>query len=177
MEEFKPWIHEKVISILEEKITKNTKILEFGSGYSTIFFDIRSDYVISIEHNKLWYEKILNLLQFNKNTYILKEINYISKQPINNKLYNSDTLEELIGYNIDYESLDIIIVDGIDRVNCVNDSYLKLKKGGLLILDDSNRIDNPDTDGSYKPIENLLINYEHLKFRSTNRNTDIWIKQ
>ena len=46
----------------------------------------------------------------------------------------------------------------------------------MLILDDTNRITNPASDGSYKPIVNLLNNWEYKKFRSNNRNTDYWIK-
>lgn len=109
----------------------------------------------------------------NKNTkYILRQEEYISKPPINKKFYGCNNIEELLGVNIQDEYYDIIFVDGINRVNCVLGCYNKLKKGGLLILDDSNRIDKPASDGSYKPIQELMSNCKHIKNRSNNRNTD-----
>ena len=68
------------------------------------------------------------------------------------------------------------MIDGIHRVNCAFGSYKKLKKGGILILDDTNRIDKPTSDGSYKPIQDLLKDWKCIKNRSKDRNTDYWIK-
>ena len=41
-----------------------------------------------------------------------------------------------------------------------------------------NRIDKPCSDGSYKPIQDYCLKrkYTHYKFRSKERNTDIWLK-
>jgi len=175
MTDYKPWIHKNVINLLEKIIKKDTIFLEFGSGYSTIFFQNLTDNLISIEHNKEWFDKI-KLYINDKTNYILKDINYISKPSRDKKFYNCNTIEELLDKNIENEYFDIILIDGIHRVNCVYGSYKKLKKGGILILDDSNRIDRPNTDGSYKPIQNLLKNWKHIKNRSKDRNTDYWIK-
>lgn len=173
--EYKPWIHQEVIKLLDQVIKKDTRILEFGSGYSTVYFSNLSDNVISIEHNKNWYEKIKVLLD-KKVIYILKEINYISKPPENKLFYKSENLESLLNINQPLE-FDIILIDGIDRVNCAYGSYQYLKNGGMLILDDSNRIENPASDGSYQPICEILKNWDHYSFRSNDRNTDIWIKK
>ena len=170
----KPWIHTNVIDILDKIINKNTYILEFGSGNSTIYFSNLTNNLTSIEHNKCWYNKIKPII--NNVKYILKEIEYISVPPIDKKFYNCNSLEELIGHNIPDEYYDIIIIDGINRVNCAVGSINKLKKGGILILDDSNRIENANTDGSYKPIKNLVDGWQEYKYRSNDRNTDYWIK-
>ena len=53
-----PWIHHDVIKFLQEKINTNTKILEFGSGNSTIFFSKLTKNIFSIEHNQEWFNKI-----------------------------------------------------------------------------------------------------------------------
>ena len=178
----KPWIHDTVIELLEKNIKKNTKLLEFGSGYSTVWFQNYTDNLISIEHNKLWYDKINPLIN-NKTRYILKEINYISKPTIDKTFYKTNNISELLNFDVPENYFDIILVDGIHRVNCVEGSYKHLKKGGILILDDSNRIDEPASDGSYKPIEDLLKDWKHIKCRTNyqvpgyrGRNTDYWIK-
>lgn len=112
----------------------------------------------------------------NKVKYILSKVDYISQPSKDETFYNCNTIEELFNTNIPDEYFDIIIVDGIHRVNCAYASLNKLKKGGILILDDSNRIENPASDGSYMPIKILMDGCEEYKFRSSNRNTDYWIK-
>lgn len=170
-----PWIHDDVIKFLEKKINKNTTMLEFGSGDSTIYFSNLTNNLISIEHNKDWYNKIKPHLKSNVK-YILSYVNYVSRPSTDMKFYNHDTIEELLGENIPDEHFDIIFIDGINRVNCVYGSINKLKKGGVLILDDSNRIENPVSDGSYAPIKKLVEGWKEYRFRSNNRNTDFWIK-
>jgi len=170
-----PWIHPKVVTILEKIIGVNTKILEFGSGNSTVFFSKLTDNVYSVEHDDKWYNKIKP--QLNNNVkYILSKVDYISKPRKDKTFYNCNTIEELFNTNIPDDYFDIIIVDGIHRVNCAYASLHKLKKGGILILDDSNRIKNPASDGSYMPIKILMNGCKEYKFRSSKRNTDFWIK-
>ncbi len=177
----KPWMHKGVVTMLEQKINVNTKILEFGSGNSTVFFSNLTENLYSVEHNDEWYNKIKPQLN-NKVKYILSKVDYKSLPSKDDTFYNCNTIEELLNTNIPDEYFDIIIVDGIHRVNCARSSINKLKKGGILILDDSNRIENPASDGSYMPIKKLMDGCEEFKFRSStqndcgNRNTDYWIK-
>jgi len=172
-----PWIHRDVTNFLQEKIDKNTKILEFGSGNSTIYFSKLTNNLISIEHNKDWYNKIKPQLNSSVK-YILSYVDYVPHLPTDKKFYNCDTIEELLEADIPDEYFDIIIIDGIDRVNCAYGSVNKLKKGGVLILDDSNRIQHSLEigDGSYMPIKLLTKEWEEHKFRSNDRCTDYWIK-
>lgn len=175
----KPWIHDGAILMIEEYCKKNNnlRILEFGSGYSTSYFETIFDYVFSIEHNKEWYEKIKPLLKENTN-YKLIDINYVPSVPSDKKFYNVDKIQEIFN-EIDGEFFDVILVDGIHRVNCFFGSIDFLKTNGIVVLDDSNRIDNPEGDGSYKSIEDYCKqkNYKQIKFRGPNRHTDIWIKK
>jgi hypothetical protein len=176
---YKPWIHSDAIDkILEFKNSKSdkVKILEFGSGYSTLFFEELEFDVYSIEHDKIWFNKIFNLLK-NKKNYILIDIEYKSCISFDNSFYGKSSLNEI--FKIDFNYFDIILIDGINRVNSFFASIDYLKYGGLIILDDSNRIDNPASDGSYKPIYDFCIDrkYKHYKFRSSDRNTDIWEKK
>ncbi len=171
----KPWIHPDVVTMLYKKININTKILEFGSGNSTVYFSKLTDNLYSVEHNIRWYNEIKPQLN-NKVKYILSKVDYVPQPSKDEIFYNCKTIEELFTAPIPDEYFDIIIIDGIHRVNCAYASLNKLKKGGILILDDSNRIEHPDGDGSYMPIKKLMDGCEEYKFRSSNRNTDYWIK-
>jgi len=174
---YKPWIHPDVIDKIIDfkKNLEEVKILEFGSGYSTLFFEEIGFDVYSIEHDKIWFDKIFKLLK-NKKNYILIDIDYVSHISSDDKFYGKKDLKEI--FNIDFNYFDIILIDGIYRVNSFFASIDYLKYGGLIILDDSNRIDNPASDGSYKPIFDFCMekDYPHHKFRYNDRNTDIWEK-
>ena len=73
----KPWIHPDVVTMLEEKINVNTKILEFESWNSTVFFSKLTDNLYSVEHSDKWYNKIKSKLN-NKVKYILSKVDYIT---------------------------------------------------------------------------------------------------
>ena len=60
-----PWLTEEAIIFLEEFIEENpsAKILEFGSGASTIWFAKKNVELFSVEHNPDWYNLISNILK------------------------------------------------------------------------------------------------------------------
>ena len=71
-----PWLTQGAINFLEVFLEQHpsAKILEFGSGASTIWFAKKNVRLYSVEHDIEWYEKINNLLK-NNNHYT--SINYI----------------------------------------------------------------------------------------------------
>lgn len=130
-----PWMNYNMVSFLEQRLTKNLSLFEYGSGNSTLFFAKRVKDVISVENNKKWYE-------------------YCSdKKPENVKLIfcESDENGEYAKTIINQErKFDVVIVDGEDRVNCMIIARDFLTPSGVIILD--------DTQGSTNNagIENLL---------------------
>ena len=54
-----PWFTYSAIDFIKERLDKNIDILEFGSGNSTLFFAERVHKIVSIEHNEIYYNKIL----------------------------------------------------------------------------------------------------------------------
>ena len=119
-----PWFSYPFIDFLTPRLTKNLVLFEFGSGNSTLFFAERVKNVISVEHNKEWYQ-IVN-----------------STKPSNVKLVQteSDSVNDYLEYfNNLKEKVDIIIVDGLHRNECLINSINKLSENGVIILDDSER--------------------------------------
>ncbi len=51
-----PWFSYPFIDFLTPRLSKEITVFEFGSGNSTLFFAERVKKVISIEHNKDWYQ-------------------------------------------------------------------------------------------------------------------------
>lgn len=119
-----PWFSYPFIDFLTPRLTKDLVLFEFGSGNSTLFFAKRVKEVISVEHNKEWYQ-IVN-----------------STKPSNVKLIQteSDSVTDYVGYFSNLkEKVDIIIVDGLHRNECLINSINKLSENGVIILDDSER--------------------------------------
>ncbi|NQU30183.1 MAG: hypothetical protein HQ525_05910 [Anaerolineae bacterium] len=117
-----PWMNYNVISFLEERLTKNLKLLEFGSGYSTLFFTNHIDDVTSIEGNQQWYETTRDMVG--------KRAKLIYMAP-------DDNLNEILS-NLN-EGYDIIVIDGRDRVKCAIGVCDILSDQGVIIFDDSMR--------------------------------------
>jgi len=119
-----PWLSYPMIHFLEHYLNENMTIFEFGSGNSTLFFAERVKRVVSLEHDKKWYERALSLMPKNVEM-IFQELEY-----------GGDYCKTLKKLN---KTFDIIFVDGRDRVNCIKESALSLNAGGIIILDDSDR--------------------------------------
>ena len=123
-----PWITEGAISFLEAFLEEHpsAKILEFGSGASTIWFAKKNVTLYSVEHNIEWHEKINNLLENNNSgsfvNYFLRSLPYYD---ISNEFPD--------------EFFDLILVDGRNRKGCICFSLSKLKKGGIMMLDNAER--------------------------------------
>lgn len=121
-----PWFTYPAIEILSHRLNQKISVFEFGSGNSTLFFAGRVRQVVSVEHNKDWYDKI------SKQAPVNSRIVYVKADQSNEY---TDTLKR------SNQKFDIIIVDGIYRNECLIESISYLTDGGVIILDDSERLE------------------------------------
>jgi hypothetical protein len=119
-----PWVTYSFIDFVKERINSSQTIFEFGSGNSTLFYAKRAGKVVSVEHDKNWFDMI-----------------YAGK-PSNSELIFCELEDDgkycRMAGSFD-EKFQIIIVDGRDRSNCCKQSLSALAADGVLILDDSER--------------------------------------
>lgn len=115
-----PWYTYPAIEYLDQFDLSKSIIFEYGSGNSSKFWSTRSQSVISIESNLSWYEKGNRELSANQ-TLLLR----IEKDEYVNAINENEN------------QFDVIIIDGIYRYNCTINAIMKLKEGGLIILDNS----------------------------------------
>ena len=142
-----PWMNYRVINYLvSQGLVQNKKIFEFGSGSSTHFWlKIGASEVISVEHDEKFYQQNSPSLS-SKCQYLLIPPQ-ISEKP---ELYSEYDSFEYKGYNFrnyvnkidDFEDeyFDLIVIDGRARSACLSKSIKKLKKGGVIIFDNANRL-------------------------------------
>lgn len=152
-----PWFTYPAVEFLTERLNNTMKVFEFGSGNSTLFFAERANQIISVEHNKDWYNKI-------------------SKQsPANSKIiyakadHSNEYLDVLKMSN---QKFNIIIVDGIYRNECLIESISYLSENGVIILDDSERLEysegiNRILDNQFKRIDFWGISPGYLYRKAT----------
>jgi hypothetical protein len=121
-----PWFTYPAVDFLSERLNNSLRVFEFGSGNSTLFFAERVNHIISIEHNKDWFDKISKRAHTNSNI--------IFAQANNSGQY----LDALKAVDHNY---DIIVVDGIYRNECCIEAMNFLTDSGVILLDDSERED------------------------------------
>jgi hypothetical protein len=138
-----PWMHYIEIEMMKT-ILKNVqpqKCLEWGSGYSTIFFPNfvkKNCEWISLEHNKNWVEKIKNL---NKNPSV-KIFHMPPNNPDWKKEYADGTysaFKSYIEFPVKYGQFDFIFIDGRARKDCLIKAAKLIKDEGAVVLHDARR--------------------------------------
>lgn len=130
MQRSEPWLVETAISFIDVYLQSIDKpvVFEYGCGSSTIWFGMKSDKIYSVEHDIKWYNEV-------------KENTLVKVRELYNRLhltFHERPYDKVIDEHND-ESFDLILIDGRDRVKCINRSICKLKRGGLLVFDNSER--------------------------------------
>lgn len=132
-----PWYTYPAIEYLSQFDYRDKKIFEYGCGYSSLFWAQRAKQVVSIEDNPSWFEKWQK--QFN-------EPNLQIRWRDEGEIYENAVFE-------DGNKYDVIVIDGKRRAQCAEAAIKALNGGGMIILDDSDRI---NTSNEYvKAVANL----------------------
>lgn len=119
-----PWYTYPAIEYLAQFDYSQKKIFEFGCGYSSLFWANRAAQVVSIEDNPKWFEKW---------RHEFKAQNLDIRWRDEGEIYEKAIFEDDSLY-------DVIVVDGKRREKCCETAVQKLSAGGMIILDDSDRI-------------------------------------
>ena len=119
-----PWFTYSAIDFLESRLNDKLKVLELGSGNSTLFFAKKVGKVISIEHNEDWFKKILKKAPGNV------ELIYTGSEDV------EKYLKPLL---LKDENFDVIIVDAIFRNESLRYCLQYTGEGGVIVFDDTDR--------------------------------------
>ena len=94
----------------------DSKVFEYGTGYSTIWWQNKNVNYHAVEDNKQWYDMI-------------KDKTNIKHEPEYNKYSQSI-------YNYDFK-FDVIVIDGTARFDCIKPALEKIKDDGIIIFDNT----------------------------------------
>jgi hypothetical protein len=127
-----PWMHKDEIKIVEKYLSKNTVMLEWGCGGSTIYFSEKVKHLFSIEHNKEWFDSI-NAIKPANVTLVYSAANNLV--PITESTYNdySDYIEIASSFN---KKFDVVLIDGRARVECAIKALDLIHRNSVVIVHD-----------------------------------------
>lgn len=134
-----PWLSYRAIRTLDQLIQPQWRILEFGSGMSTLWLARRCSFLHSIESDPDWHQIIAQRL--------VRE----HRDHVHYELRQQASYADLQQYPDGF--FDFVLVDGIVRSECVRQALAKIRGGGWIYLD------NCDTDpqgGDMRIAEQLL---------------------
>jgi hypothetical protein len=133
-----PWWPRKAIGLVQAGLHPGARVFEFGSGRSTLWFAAQGGEVLSVEHDRAWYELVSGMLPPGP-TLLLREASAegtIGSEAAPGQFF--DAYVAAIDEHPD-ESFDLVVVDGRARVACGMAAIPKVRPGGRLLLDDSQR--------------------------------------
>lgn len=133
-----PWYTYPAIEYLLQFDYSEKSVFEFGCGYSSAFWASRAKKVISIEDKTDWFERWQKEFSEAKNLFI--------RWRDEGEGYNNAIFE-------DGEKYDVIVIDGKRRAECAECAIKTLHDGGIIILDDSDRV---NTSKEYVDAINIL---------------------
>ena len=174
-----PWLSPTSILFFKKYLKSEMVGAEFGSGSSTLFFAPRISKLYSVEHNKEWYDSICNKLkESGLNNVDYRFVLQNEKDDFKNASFHLEdsgdyeVRRDYVNYfralnDIEDATLDFAIVDGRARTECCMEILPKIKKGGILILDNSER-------DRYNPVFNKMKNESIYKTTNGLTNTTFW---
>ncbi len=150
-----PWMNFGAIDFLKECVRADMQIFEYGSGSSTLFWANHAKEVISIEHDTEWAKKVQKQLD-NKG---LSNVRLFLIEPKKNEVVGKKDIADPYQYSTDDEMwgafsfkeyvlrineypdnyFDFVVVDGRARPSCIAASTNKIKLGGYMVVDNSER--------------------------------------
>lgn len=149
-----PWMSYRAVEWLESWLKPSMTVFEYGSGASTIFFAKRVMKIISVEHDRTWHDRIstalLNQGILNVELILCEPEKESSLKMLSSNRQNyTSRLEEYHGMRFEKyarsieeysdKSFDLVIIDGRARRDCIPLAVPKIRRGGHLLLDDSER--------------------------------------
>lgn len=120
-----PWLSYPAIEYLSGLNLREKTVFEYGSGCSTLYWSERCSRVVSVEHDKVWCEK----LQESALASSIQNCRVLLREG------ESEYLRAIHEENCPY---DVVIVDGgFNRKRMAEHALQRLAPGGIIVLDNS----------------------------------------
>jgi protein-L-isoaspartate O-methyltransferase len=137
------WTFESADAVAHHLAKKpGARVLEWGSGASTVWLSKRAAEVIAIEHDTGWADQVRPLVGDNVEILTVPPVAATSRDAIRSSKPGHDGLD-FTAYVHAIDQLpglfDLIVIDGRAREDCLPTALARLAEGGLLVFDNVDR--------------------------------------
>ena len=157
----KVYMRDDEIKLFQKYLKKSKKLLEYGSGGSTLYASDYVDQIISVETDNSWIQKIK---AYNKTNikFIHVDINCIWWKYVSwadPQLKPDENMKNLwknySNIQIDDDDIDLVLIDGRFRVATLLNLYDKIKSDTNILIHDYSRIGYHILEMFYEKIERV----------------------
>jgi predicted O-methyltransferase YrrM len=127
----RPWIVPAAIGWVRRRIRRDWSILELGAGRSTAWFARRAGRVLSFEDNEFWFEETRTRLAQDGLVNVDLRLRPVEEFPREVGALPADAFDLLV--------VDFLESPQVTRIDCLKPAMKKVRPGGYLLLDDSDR--------------------------------------
>ena len=120
-----PWLAYSGFAAIKAELRPNWRALEFGSGMSTCWLAEHCAFTLSIESDPAWYARIN------------RQAASLPQDRLRYELRTGEDVYPAVSEEDAGEGFDFILVDGMWRDKCVENSLRYLRPGGVFYLDNS----------------------------------------
>ncbi len=179
-----PTLTKGAIEWIEQNVKTSWTVFEWGSGRSTIYWASKNIPAITIEHNKVWYDKTKTSIKkegltshlklipgvpFMPTKYIIsarqKKHSHLPEKYISSvSAYVNQSFRNYAQAIDEYPNnhFDLVLVDGRARPSCIKHAIPKIKEGGFLILDNA-----PPDRPRYNIAVRLMKHWDYVSYHMT----------
>lgn len=153
----KPWINYPATAFISSHLQSGQSVFEYGSGGSTIYFLDKGLSVTSIEHDSKWFDIISRAV--GKHKHSAAWTGFIREASVKHRITNTcdwadpDAYVSSSRYHQDQDfrnyvqaidafegkRFDLVMIDGRSRPSCVKHAVSKVRAGGFLMIDNTER--------------------------------------
>lgn len=192
----KPWMTNKSIEFIEQNLLPTDNVIEFGGGWSSIWWAKRANYTLTVEASPEWAATIIKEMMPHPDAmakwsmkFVPSDWNPTPNEPkqywkTNGSHLTEDNIANLtMKYlSIDFDA-DVIVIDGSIRpinIDVVN-QYLKHSNIIRMIIVDNMEFLRKYTIGKFEGYEQYDFHETNLSLIPTHQNgewcTSVWIKK
>lgn len=149
-----PRLNFNAADFILQKMSPLEQIAEYGSGGSTLFFLRQNCLVVTVEHDPGWFRAVELAVRAEGHQGRwtgLHETPFVIPGSPNHDYENPDSYFSSESRNLNYRSyasaldrfpdafFDLVLVDGRARPSCIKHAVAKVKLGGFLVVDNTER--------------------------------------
>ncbi|MEO7478181.1 MAG: hypothetical protein ABIT64_03000 [Lysobacteraceae bacterium] len=116
-----PWFTYPAIRLLDDRVQREWRVLEFGAGMGTLWWNVRVREVVAVEHDDAWAMQVSTQC----NARVLRT--------------DGSSADVYVQPALGSGPYDVVIVDGLHRNKCLVAAPGLLSETGVVVLDDAQR--------------------------------------